>query len=45
MIGFRAGPELVEPLDQAASDKNAPRSEIIRQAVVEWLKAKGYVKE
>ncbi len=43
MVGFRASPDLRAALDQCAEAEKTPRSEIIRVAVAQHLKAKGYL--
>jgi hypothetical protein len=43
MIGFRAGPDMVQGLEAAARGEGEPKSEIMRKAVAEWLRARGYM--
>lgn len=45
MIGFRAGPDIVKGLETAARAESEPKSEIMRKAVAEWLRARGYMGE
>ena len=45
MIGFRAGSDITDGLEAASRAEQTPKSEIMRQAVAEWLRVRGYMGE
>ena len=44
MVGFRADDEMTAALHAASAAERLPRAEIMRRAVADWLRERGYLK-
>ena len=43
LVGFRAPADIVEAITKAGDAEGIVRSEVIRRAVTEWLRLRGYL--